>query len=97
MSSMLTNVAGKYQQIKIMSIMVSESRRIMKEYPEDRIEAALSSQEEMGVLAVEIYPKLSDTVKSAITEKRFVDVIVATRKGHMKKKKNKKTLFTQQK
>lgn len=92
MSKMLTNIAGKYQQVKIMSIMVAEAHKIMKSYPESKIEAALSSPESMSVMAIEIYPKMSDSVRSAIPEDRFVDVIVATRKGYMKKKKNKKLL-----
>ncbi|MDU8351269.1 hypothetical protein RYA05_05070 [Pseudomonas syringae pv. actinidiae] len=92
MSKMLTNIAGKYQQVKIMSIMVAEAHKIMKAYPEDKIEAALSSPESMSILATEIYPQMSESVKKAIPEHRFVDVIVATRKGYMKKKKNKKLL-----
>lgn len=91
----ITNiVSGAYQQARIKSMMVAEANKAMKSYPKDHLKEALSSDEGIKNLASEIYLKLSEVVRNSISLEKFESVIVATRQGFMKNKKNKKILGT---
>ncbi|MFK4132071.1 hypothetical protein ACI2KR_07210 [Pseudomonas luteola] len=87
---------GAFQQAKLMSVMVAESNTIMKTYPKDKVELALKSDDGITKLAEEIYPKLSESIRASVPKDRFIQVLVATRKGFLKKKKNKKILQEQE-
>lgn len=89
----ITNVIGAaYQQARTMSIMVSEANKVMKAYPKEVLKEALSNDDGITKLANEIYPQLSEAVRNSVIQERFVQVIVATRAGFLKNKKNKKIL-----
>jgi hypothetical protein len=79
-----------------MSMMVFEAKAIMKSYDKNQIEEFLSTEEGSNKLAEEIYPKLSDQIRASLKLDRFTDVLVATRKGFIKNKKNKKILKKQE-
>jgi hypothetical protein len=92
MKKIIGKAVGSFHQVKLMSLMVFEAKAIMKTYNKDRIEEFLTTEEGSRTLASEIYPKLSDKIRFSLTLDRFSEVLVATRKGFVNKKKNKKIL-----
>lgn len=92
MGRMTSAIGNAYQQARTMSIMVSEANKVMKAYPKETLKDALSTDEGIAKLADDIYPQLSESVRNSVSKDRFLHVIVATRKGFLKNKKNKKIL-----
>ena len=92
MGKLTSAIGGAYQQAKNMSMMVAEANRVMKQYPKDKLKVALETDEGIRQLAADVYPKLSESVRSSVSIEKFESVIIATRKGFMKNKKNKRIL-----
>jgi hypothetical protein len=92
MKKIIGKAVGSFHQIKLMSMMISEAKVIMKKYTQLEIKEFLLTEEGSQKLAEEIYPHLSIQIQNSMPLDRFTRVLVATRKDFINKKKNQKIL-----